>query len=219
MNRLAFGYVLSLTATVLAWPVAKRRPDHIPIATLLTFGLLADLARRLLREFILVPAYAPSLGTPTTGWLRIARIVEQALFLGWPAGLAAATLWIHLRRPPWLVAVGYVVGVLGIAVFGYPAIHGDLLHKAYLGFQLACLAVAVGAIFHWAVFKKDQARTAHWIVGLMVGTEIVGLVAGAWRFGIFTNWTLAQLSYCILYAMLTLINGAVLCLGTKQSPS
>jgi hypothetical protein len=219
LTRVAVAYVLSIAATVLAWPVAKRRPEHTAIAALLTFGLLSDLARRVLREVMLTPGYAPFLGTPTTGWLRVARIVEQALFLGWPAGLAAATLWIHLRRSTWLVAAGYFAAVLGIAVFGYPTIHGDLLRKAYLGFQLACLVVAVGAILHWAVLRKDPPRTAHWIIALMVGTEIVGLVAGAWRFGIFTNWTLAQLSYCILYATLSLINGAILCLGIKQSPS
>ena len=93
MTRLlAFSYVLSVTATVLAWPVARRRPEHIPIAALLTYGLASDLTRRLLREHILAPGYAALAGAPATGWLRVALNIEQALFLGWPAGLAAVAL-------------------------------------------------------------------------------------------------------------------------------
>jgi hypothetical protein len=216
---LAFGYMMSATATVLAWPVAKRRPDHYPIAILLTFGLGSDLARRALREYVLTPEYARLAGAPSTGWVRVVFNVEQALFLAWPAGLAAVVLWVHLKQRPWPVGVGYLAGVFGIAIIGYPTIRGDLLHKAYLGFELACLVVAVGAILHWLAFRKEPPRTSHWILALMVGAEIVGLMAGAWRFGIFTTWTLAQIAYCMLYAVLTVINGAVLWMWNKSSPS
>lgn len=220
MTRLvAFTYVVSVFATVLAWPVAKRRPDHTPIALLLTFGLVSDLVRRLLREYLFLPAYAALAGAPATGWLRCAFNVEQALFLAWPAGLAAVALWVYLKQRPWIVALGYVEWVLAIAGLGYPAIRGDLLSKAYLAFELACLLVAVGAIVHWIAFRKDPPRVSHWIVALMVGTEVVGLIAGAWRFGIFTAWTLAQVSYCMLYAVLIAINGAVLWVWPNPSPS
>lgn len=210
---------MSLSATVLAWPVAKRRPDHYPLAALLTFGLVSDAFRQVLQWLVLAPAYAGLAGAPASGVLRLWVSVDKALFLAWPAGLAAVALWTYLQRRPWFVALGYLVGMFGIVVFGYPAIRGDLLRKAYLAFDLACLTVAVGAILHWLVFRKDAPRTSHWIVALMVGAEVVGVVAGAWRYGIFTHWTLAQIAYCMLYAVLTIINGAVLWNQPKSSPS
>lgn len=219
MTLVTFAYVLSIAATALAWPVAKRCPDHTPIAVLLTFGLFSDLARRLLREVILTPMYAQLAGAPPTGWLRVVAFTDQALFLAWPAGLAAAALWTFLKRRPWLVALGYVEWVLAIAGLGFPAMRGDLLGKAYLAFELAALLVAVGSIAHWIAFSKDPPRVPHWIVALMVGAEVVGVIAGAWRFGIFTRWILAQVSYCMLYAVLIVINGAVLWVWPKSSAS
>jgi hypothetical protein len=213
---LAFGYLMSLVATVLAWLVARRRPEHAPIAYLLTFGLASDLVRRALHWF-LAPAYAELSGAPATGWVRFTVNIEQALFLGWPAGIAAVAMVIYLGRRPWPVAVGYVAGVLGIIVFGYPAIRGDLLRKAYLGFELTCLMVAVGCLLHWIAFRKDTPRPRHLIVMLIIGAEAAGFIGGAWRFGIFTTWKLAQVAYTMLYSAVAVINGGVLWIRPKSS--
>lgn len=211
MNRLvALTYLFSTLATALAWAVVRSRPAHWPLAALLTFGLASDIMRRALKAYVLVPGYAILGQSPATGWLRVAGIADQAVFLAWPAALAAVTLWIYLRRGPGLVALGYLAGVLGIAVFGYPAIRGELLRKAYLGIELACLAITTGAFLHWIAFRKDPPTTTHWMILLMVGTEVTGIIAGPWRLGLFTTWSLAQTGYCIQYALLIAIQGALL---------
>jgi hypothetical protein len=99
--------------------------------------------------------------------------------------------------------------VLGIAVFGYPAIRGELLRNAYLGFELACLAVATGAFLHWIAFRNDPPTATHWMILLMVGTEVAGIIAGPWGLGLFTTWSLAQAGYCIQYALLITIQGVL----------
>lgn len=205
MTRLlAFGYLMAAVATALAWVVSRVRPAHRPVASLLAFGLGADILRRALRLLVLAPAYAALHGAPATGWVRVAAHVDQALFLAWPAGLAAVTMWIYLARRPWPVVIGYVLTEAGL-IASYPAVRGEMLRKAYLGFQLACLMVAVGSFLHWAVFRKNPPTVTHWLVALMMTAEIVGVAAGPWRLGFFARWDLAQVIYGMLYSMLVLI--------------
>jgi hypothetical protein len=218
-DLLAFGYVMSLVATILAWPVARLRPEHAPIAYLLTFGFASDLARRGIHRFIFIPAYATLKGAPATGWIRLAVGVEQTLFLGWFAGVAAVAMVVFLKRRPWPVAIGYVASVLGIAVFGYPALRGDLLRQAYFGFDLLCLMAAVGCLLHWIAFYKETPRPCHLIVMLIIGAELAGLIGGAWRFGIFTTWKLEQVSYTMLYSVVAVINGGVLWIQPRSTRS
>jgi hypothetical protein len=146
-------YACSIGATSLAWPMARRRPEHRPVAWLLTFGLVSDLIRRGLQGLVLGPAYVALAGAPATGWVRVAAHVEQALFLAWPAGLAALTLWTYLRWRPWPVVLGYAT-TIAVLIIGYPGLRGALVRKAYLGFELACVALAVGAFVHWIAFRR-----------------------------------------------------------------
>jgi len=200
----AMTYAGAVVATLLAWDVSRKRRAHRPIAVLLTFGLAADLARRALRVFVLVPAYAALNGAPASGMVRALAHVDQALFLGYPAALASVTLWVYLARRPWPVMVVYVVAEVAL-IASYPVLRGEGVRKAYLGFQLACLAVAVGAFVHWMTFRKNPPTVTHWIVALMMVVEIAGVAAGPWRLGLFVKWDLAQMGYCMLYAMLILI--------------
>jgi hypothetical protein len=216
---LAFGYALSLVAAATSWPVARRRPEHAPVAYLLTFGLASDLARRAMRTLVIAPALAALNGAPATGWIRVVCNIEQTLFLAWPAGVAAVAMRVLLGRRPWPIALGYTAGVLGIVVFGYPSIRGELLRKAYLGFDLACLMVAVGCVVHWGAFRKDTPQAIHLIVMLMVGAEIASVAGGAWRSDIFTTWKLEQVAYSMLYAVVVVINGGVLWIRPKSSRS
>jgi hypothetical protein len=217
-TQVFFTYVLSALATVLAWAVAKSRlEEHRPIAALLTFGLASDLMQRALKANVLTPGYATLGKAPATGWLLVARDADHALFLAWPAALAAVVLWIYLKRRPWPIVLGYAAVVIGVVVLGYPAIRGDQLRTPYLGFQLACVTVAIGAFLHWIGFRKDPPRATHWMAILMVGTEVVGIMAGPWRLGVFTTWTLAQIGYCIQYVVLIAIQGAVLWMMPSSS--
>jgi hypothetical protein len=188
----------------LAWAVARKRPQHRSVAALLTFGLAADVVRQVLQWVVLVPAYAALAGAPATGWVRVAGHVEQALFLAYPAALAGTMLWIYIARRPWPVAIGYVITALAL-VASYPALRGEPLGKIYLGFQLACVAVMVGAFVHWVLFRKNPPTPSHFVVALMSVVEIANVTVGPWRVGLFDRWNLAQLGYCMLYAALILV--------------
>jgi hypothetical protein len=216
-TQILFSYVLSALATVLAWAVCKGRAEHRPVATLLTFGLASDLVQRALKAHLLTPGYAALGRAPATGWLLVARDVDHSLFLAWPAGLAAMVLWVYLKRRPWPILLGYAAAVLVIVVLGYPEIRGEQLRSPFLGFQLACLTLAIGAFLHWIAFRKDPPSATHWMAILMVGTEAVGIIAGPWRLGLFTSWNLAQIGYCIQYTALSAIQGVLLWMMPSSS--
>lgn len=196
-------YAGAVVASTLAWDASRDRPAHRPVAALLTFGLAADAARRALRSFVLAPAYAALNGAPATGMVRAVAHLDQALFLGYPAALAAVTLWIFVKRRPWPVLVGYMLTEIGL-VATYPALRRQV-PTIYLGFQLACLTVAVGSLIHWMIFRKNPPTVPHWTVALMVVVEIAIVAAGPWRLGLFLKWDLAQMAYCMLYMMLIVI--------------
>jgi hypothetical protein len=72
---LVAGYVFSITATVLAWAIVAQRPEHRPVALLLSLGLAADLAQRVLVSAVLnVPG-------PYAGGARLAFHVQEAAFI------------------------------------------------------------------------------------------------------------------------------------------
>src|SRR4051812_1163686 len=89
-------YALSLTATALAWGIARRHVEHRPIAMLLSLGLASDVGRRLLNIAVL------STPGPYAGTARVAYHIEQALYLAWLAGVTATSLRLFIpRRPLW----------------------------------------------------------------------------------------------------------------------
>lgn len=48
-------YLLTAAMTILAWIVARRRPEHRPVALVLTLGLAFNLARAALLTWALPP--------------------------------------------------------------------------------------------------------------------------------------------------------------------
>src|SRR4051812_3600237 len=146
MSRLlVLSYLFYLPATGLSWVTAKKYPEHRPIALLLSFGLASDVLRQALQWWVLGPAYAELHGAPATGWLRVLVHMEQSLFVAWPISLAAVPFKRFLRKPIWWLGLAYLAFELGL-VLSYPAVRGQSLQRVYLGWQLACLAVAVGSV-------------------------------------------------------------------------
>src|SRR5262249_45015990 len=157
---------------------------HRPVAALLTFGLAADVVRQVLQWFVLAPAYGTLAGAPATGWIRVVTHVDQALFLAYPAALAATMLWIYIGRRPWLLMVGYAIATL-IIVASYPGLRGAPLVEVCFGFQLACSLVMVGAFAHWVLFRSNPPAPSHFVVALMSVVEIANVSVGPWRVGLF----------------------------------
>jgi hypothetical protein len=204
---LPLDYLLSVTATVLAWVVARREPEHRSAAYLLTVGLVVDLARRFLTSVIIRPAAAHFGGAPFTGWARVAAHIDVALFLAWPASLTAFAVWIFLRRRPFGVAVAWALAVSAISV-AYPVTRGAVLGNCYLGAHLAALILALGCFLSW--LPRGESLVLRQRMALyIIATEGVALV-GPWREGPFAHWHLAQVIYATLYAMLILLQGGSL---------
>jgi hypothetical protein len=91
---LVAGDVSSVTATVLAWPIVAQRPEHRPVALLLSLGLAADLVQRVLVSAVLnVPG-------PYAGGERVAFHVQEAAFIAWTFGIVATVIAVYAKRRP-----------------------------------------------------------------------------------------------------------------------
>jgi hypothetical protein len=198
---------LSVLVTILTWIVGRHRPEHRPIAWLLAYGLASDAVRELIGARVLRPLRAEHGGAPFTGWPRVLCDVDNALFLGWTAGFAALAVWVYSRRRPWGVGLVYVVAVAVLAA-GYPTIRGELLGRAYLACHLAALCVSIGCFLPWYA-GSEPAKAHHIVTGLIVISEL-SMLAGPFKFGIFTTWDLARSILVALYITLVPVQGVAL---------
>ncbi len=215
------GYALLTIATVFAWVLSWRVAEHRPVALLLSLHLLTNLARRALTVCVIAPAALRFGLAPFEGWARVAGHVDDALFLAWRAGLAAAVVAVFLprrSRPLFAVGVTWALAVIAIAVM-YPTTRGPVLARSYLAAELAAVAVSVGVIAMWIRTRRSP-DLQHVSVALVVATEIVIVLAGPWRFGLFASWSGALSAYVALFAMLTALQGGSLWLtrGFFTSP-
>lgn len=214
-------FAFKLAATGLAIAISRKRLDHRPVAVFLGVTAIIELIRLALLDWVIRPARASLVASgldptvvPFTGWIRVACDIDGALFLMWPAGLAALAVWVYTKRRPWPIAVVYVL-TAGALIVTYPAIRYDALRKVYLAAELASLTVAVGVLGQW--FWREVPRLPHVIVACIIIIELAQLVAGPWRIGIFGAWTVAQVIYAVLYVALTIIQGVALCIKSDQS--
>jgi hypothetical protein len=200
-------YLLSVVATGLAWTLARKRPEHKPIAVLLSIGLGTDLARRALRALYLGEAIK-RLGsdTPWTGPERIAAIVSHALFLAWPAAMTGAALTVFLGRRAWPVVVAYAALITAIVIV-HPIAGNGSLGRMLTAAQLASVAVSIGCGLTWYLSRSTKpTSTAQAALSLIVGVE-ASTIAFAWRAGIFVSWNLTQAVYVVLYVVLAIMQG------------
>jgi hypothetical protein len=210
-------YVVSAIATALAWVLARRKPEHRPIAYLLSAGLASDLGQLALRPFLL--HWIATLGDATwTGWPRVAAHANQALFMLWPATLAATSLVVFLGRKPWVVVVCYGVVVAEIVEW-HPKASDGSLPRVYAMVQTAALLVAVGSAAMWYLSSREtrgRATTAQAVLMFILSVEVPSL-AGAWRIGIFANWHLVQIAALIMFILLIMLQGVFLWRSLRSS--
>jgi hypothetical protein len=153
-------YAESALATALAWAVYKRRPEHRPIAWLLTIGLTSDVALRMLHVWYFDEAVARlGVDTPWHGWPRVVGHVSDALSIAWPAAVAGAAVAAFLGRKPWAVLGSYVVCVSGFVVW-HPVTGNGSQAKALAACELAATLVAVGCALTWYRTSTKSATTA-----------------------------------------------------------
>jgi hypothetical protein len=206
---------LYAVVVALAWVVTKRRPDHRPAAWLLTLGLTVDVARELIQVQVLQPTRA-AMGTgPFHGFARGAFNVDEALFLAWPAAIAASAAWVFLQRRAWPFLAVYGLAV-AMVVGAYPTIRGATLSRVYLGVELAAIVVGLGSFIMWA-WKRETPKLTHVVTLLVIAVELATLLP--FGKGPFVYWSLAQASYMTLYVVLIVIYGGVLWDRGSSSPS
>jgi hypothetical protein len=207
--ELGFHAAAALVSVGVAW----RRKEHRPIALFLGFTGVADGLACALQELILEPArLSLGPGVPFTGDIRAAFHASQALFLMWPAGLAALALVTLGRRRPW---VPFAVWAIALPVLAatYPAVRGAVLQRWYLAAELGALAVGLRYVMGWlwrvASRDKPALSSAELLAGLctliLVAIDVTDVAVGPWRSNIYTDWHLSQVSYAVEYAVLIVL--------------
>jgi hypothetical protein len=223
--RVVVAYAFTVGAAALAWMIARRRVEHRSFALLLSIGLAVDVARYGVRVLL-----APLLGAaPLEGWARAAGHVDEALFLAWPASLAAASLVTfvaepnddleHQRRTVRVlasVAATWLLAVVALVVT-YPITRGGILARYYLAAELGAIVVGIGSIATWIPARRAP-EIWHVSIALVVVAEFVDAIVGPWRVGIFGSWSLGQLVHALLCALLIVLQGGLLWMLSSSSP-
>ena len=213
---LALTFALLVIAASTAAMVAWRREDHRPFALFLVAMVVCSAARWVLVTWWLVPFRASYLDTPLAGPALVAAHVDAALWLAWPAGLAASAVAVFMRKRPWLVGAAWALASLAIA-FAYPATRGDVLRRCYLAAELAALVVAAGSVGMWT--RLHQSVTLPRACVLLVALfDFATVVMGPWVGDPFRDWHKAQILYSMLYGSLILMQGGSLWMR-PSSPS
>src|SRR5262245_31710238 len=198
---------LQIVAAIVAAVVAVRRIDHRPVAIFLGTMVLVSIARWGLVTWLIAPFHADHPGEPLTGSIAIAGHVDAALFIAWPAGIAATAIAVFLGRRPWAMGAAWLAASIAIAA-AYPLTRGDVLRRCYLAAILASLAVSIGAMAMWT--RRQERLTLPRAVVLLLTLFELSTLLGPWIGDPFNDWDRAQILYSMLYAGLIALQGGTL---------
>jgi len=202
-------FVALALAVLLAWVLAAKRPEHRPIALLLSVVLAAEVAQGVLEFGVLAPLRARfGVLVPWTGWARVAVHLAEAVWLVWPASIVATSLVVFAGRKPWPAFLGWAVFVAGI-VLGYPSARDGSLPRVLGGSLVLSVAISVGLLIEWFRRAATPATSAHFSLAMILAIELNSLGA-AWRVGPLEHWDLSQVVYSVLLGALILLQGRFL---------
>jgi hypothetical protein len=212
------AYLVMLAATtLLAWVVAERRPEHRPIALLLSAQLAAELALLALAVGVLAPLRAElGVSVPWTGWARVAGHLADALWLVGSALVVAAALVVFAGRKPWPAFAGWACAVAALVVvhpIAGDGSQGPMLSAA----QGLATVVSAGLFVAWRRRATKPATPAQFCLTMIVANELISLL-GAWWAGPFQRWSVTQFSAWLVLGVLVLLQGRSLW-TTRLSPS
>ena len=211
MTLLDIARLLQFVAAVTACALAWKRRAYRPVALLLVVLVIADWSRLLLDRSILANAPCPYRGTA-----RAAFHVDQALFLTWPAGVAALAGWVFFRRRPWYVALAYCIAV-AFLVIGYPHILQDSLARAYVALHILAFGYAVTCILQ-QLFKAVP-EIEHATVSYAAVISLVALLGPYTGRDWVGRWNFAQVANAVLFTVLIYRQGRFLWNQSRSSPS
>jgi hypothetical protein len=201
-------FAMYVGAAVLAWILTAKRPEHRPVALLLSLGLAVEVLQLVLEVGVLAPLRA-SLGVqaPWTGWAAVVGLMAKGVWAIWPAALAATVL-VAFGRKPWLAIVGWACTMIVFAVV-HP-IAGDGSEARVLAVvEVLFVAISAGVLVAWYSKPSRPMNSAQFALTMIVATELVSLL-GAWRVGLFEQWPVSQMLYLVLFGVLILTQGRAL---------
>ncbi|WP_438017873.1 hypothetical protein WMF18_01735 [Sorangium sp. So ce315] len=212
----ALAYLLQAITVALAVALWSRRREHRPFTMWAGGVLAADLARRA----IMLSCPWIALPGPHTGLHRAIFHVDQALFFTDSAGLAAIALVVFTGRRPWVpLAVG---GVTWAALtIGYPwPFRGQLLGSVYALAYAAAVVTSIVAMVVWTR-RRERPRIEHAAVSLST-LIVLTLFAGPFAPPCpapFETWSVAELTFAMLWAAMALLHAAALWGGFGFEPA
>jgi hypothetical protein len=189
--------IAQLAAAAASLPASRMERGYRPVALFLLGMTAAGWARTTLAP-ILVDA-----PRPRTGLARAAFQLSDALFLAWPAAVAALAIVVFARRKAWPVAVVWAVVVGGLAG-AYPALHGEALARwTYGGLTLAACVAGALAFRVWLRQRlaPGPQHTATLLILLSTGATLVGPYLG----DVGARWNIARWTFVALYITLSSI--------------
>ncbi len=186
-----------LVATAVSLPALRRPRGYRPVAIFLVGMTVASWARAALAP-ILIDAPRPRIGLA-----RVAFQVSDALFLAWPAAVAALSIVVFTRRRAWPVAIVWALLIGGLAGT-YPALHGEALARwTYGAVTLVACAVGAAAFLIWLRLRvaPDAPHAATLLILLATGATLVGPYLG----DVGARWDIARWLFVALYLALSSI--------------
>jgi hypothetical protein len=202
-------------ATALAWFVFSRRRDHLPVAVLLSVGLLSELGLRALEARVLAPLRG-ELGDRWHGWARAAGHLSDAVWLSGFAALAGAALVVFAGRRAW-PAVAAWAGFVAAMVVAHP-IASDGTQAKWLGAGQGLAVGAAACLFLvWRHRRSTPATPAQIVLSVVVTNELVAALSGWWARPVGA-WAITHLLTFVVLGAAILIQGRYLW-STQPSPS
>lgn len=201
--------ILFVLATISAWSVARKRCEYLPIAALLTLGLLGDLCGELIRDLYLDAQPRPYLDQPAWALFH----VEQALFLAWPAGVVAVALHVLAKAPAVHALYAWSLAVC-VHMANYPEWRDEALGLA-LRVECGIAVAALGwCVIAWSANDRTLSREPEHAAALALTIAETTVLLFVHTTRQFENWWYAQLAYAIVFAWM--IAGQVRWLWTTR---
>ena len=186
--------IAQLAAAAASLPASRRERGYRPVALFLLAMTAAGWARSALLP-VLVDARRPRVGLA-----RAAFQISDALFLAWPAAVAALAIVVFTRRRAWPVAIVWAVLIGGLAG-AYPTLHGAALARWTYG-AVTLVACVAGALAFRAWQRLQLApgpqHTATLLILLSTGATLVGPYLG----DVGARWDVARWTFVALYITL-----------------
>jgi len=187
-------------AAITAVLLARRGAEYWPIAAFLCVVALANLIRVPLLRF------EPEGQSPLEGWPRVGFHVNEALYLIWDTALVTAAICVFVRRNalPWLLplpALGWA-GTVAYLATHYPAMRGETLRDVYVLTDVAALTVGAAGVVSWT-WRRVAPTPAHVAITGILFTQLLMVIGGALRYGLWDRYYLDQIVSLLAYVTLS----------------